>query len=57
MSVYSKRTVVVPEPEWEPALERLRREKFPRCSRSAMLRYLIARGLDASREGKGKEKE
>lgn len=46
MAKYRKRTMVVINPEWEPDLEQLKKEKFYNNTQAEMFRYVIQVGLD-----------
>lgn len=45
MSTRMKRTMVTLLPEWEPELDKLKKERFYNESRAEMLRYIIGLGL------------
>ncbi len=45
MPAYSKRAMVTLLPEWEPELDRLKRERFYNDTQAEMFRYIIRRGL------------
>lgn len=45
MSTYSKRTTVTLRPEWEPMLNKLKKDRFYNESKSEMIRYIIGVGL------------
>jgi hypothetical protein len=47
MPTNKKRIMVTIEPEWEPKLDELKRNVFYNTSASAMLRYIMERGLNA----------
>lgn len=47
MGVYSKRAMVTLRPEWEPELDRLKKEQFYNKTQAEMFRFLISLGLDA----------
>lgn len=47
MATYSKRAMVTLRPEWEPELNRLKKEQFYNDTQAEMFRYLISLGLDA----------
>ena len=50
MNTYSKRMMVTLQPEWEPILDQLKRERFYNSTRAEMLHYVISRGLQVLRE-------
>ena len=43
MSTYVKRAMITLLPEWEPALDKLKKERFYNDSQAEMLRYVIDR--------------
>ena len=45
MSTYNKRAMVTLQPEWEPILDQLKKERFYNASQAEMLRYVIGTGL------------
>ncbi len=45
MSTYVKRAMITLLPEWEPALDKLKKEHFYNDSQAEMLRYVIGMGL------------
>lgn len=47
MATYSKRAMVTLRPEWEPELDRLKKEQFYNDTQAEMFRYLISLGLNA----------
>ena len=47
MATYSKRAMVTLRPEWEPELDRLKKERFYNDTQAEMFRYLISLGLNA----------
>lgn len=46
MSTYSKRAMITLRPEWEPELDKLKRERFYNKTQAEMFRYLISLGLN-----------
>ena len=52
MATTKKRLTLTLLPEWEPALNKLKKEKFFNKSFSEMLRYLIELGLKQVKETK-----
>lgn len=47
MATYTKRAMVTLRAEWEPALDRLKKECFYNSTQAEMFRYLIALGLES----------
>lgn len=47
MSMYPKRAMVTLLPEWEPMLEKLKKERFYNDTQAEMFRYIIGRGLES----------
>lgn len=45
MSTYVKRAMITLLPEWKPALDKLKKERFYNDSQAEMLRYVIGMGL------------
>lgn len=56
MSIYTKRAMVTLLPEWEPVLDKLKKEQFYNDTKAEMFRYIIERGL-ASIKSEKVEKE
>ena len=52
MNSFPKRAVITLLPEWEPILNKLKKEKFYNCTRAEMFRYIISRGLKAIKENR-----
>lgn len=46
MATHSKRAMITLRPEWEPELDRLKKEQFYNDTQAEMFRYLIGLGLD-----------
>lgn len=57
MSMYPKRTMVTLQPEWEPVIEQLKKERFYNSTQAEMFRYIIGRGLESLKDEKVAEKE
>lgn len=47
MPMYPKRAMVTLLPEWEPELDKLKKERFYNDTQAEMFRYIIGRGLDS----------
>ena len=47
MALYQKRAMISLRPEWEPELEKLKKEKFYNTTQAEMFRYLIRLGLNS----------
>ena len=47
MALYQKRAMISLRPEWEPDLEKLKKEKFYNTTQAEMFRYLIRLGLNS----------
>ncbi len=50
MCKYPKRMMISLNPEWEPKLNKLKKEKFYNSSKAEMFRYLIKIGLEALKD-------
>lgn len=50
MEIYAKKAIITLLPEWKPELEQLKKEQFYNGTQDEMLRYIIMRGLDASKQ-------
>lgn len=48
-----KRVMVTMRPEWEPELDRLKKDQFYNVTRAEMYRQLIQRGLESVRAETG----
>lgn len=57
MSMYPKRAMVTLLPEWEPLLNKLKKEKFYNDTQAEMFRYIIGRGLDSIRNKESEKAE
>ena len=57
MQNLSKRIMVTLMPEWEDALDKLKKDKFYNDSQASMFRYLISLGLEKLQEDKDEQTE
>ena len=58
IATYIKKTVITLQPEWEPELERLKKDQFYNETQAEMFRYIISRGLEVLKKEKAtKEKK
>ena len=58
IATYVKKTMITLQPEWEPELERLKKDQFYNETQAEMFRYIISRGLEVLKKEKAaKEKK
>lgn len=54
MATLKKRAIITLCPEWEPELDKLKKEQFYNSTKAEMFRYLIKRSCNQCKERRGK---